>query len=191
MKDDYLQPDFYHFNEDSIQLVRFIKENIDNSTEHSALEVGAGCGVISCELFKNVGLKSLLLVELQAEFLPYLKDNLDSVGIKNYSIHQSSFSGDDFLKVVRSKNSLVCFNPPYFFNHEGRSSNNSQLETCRRIERSDFLKWFKNSFESLEAGGLLFFCHRSDTWQAKDFGFTDILKEKGPGATFYFWKKEN
>ena len=51
MKDDYLQPDFYHFNEDSIQLVRFIKENIDNSTEHSALEVGAGCGVISCELF--------------------------------------------------------------------------------------------------------------------------------------------
>lgn len=187
MESDYLQPDFYHFNEDSIILVNFINANLPILSRYQIIEVGAGCGVISCELLKDKIFGSLTLVEIQISFLSVLKENLKNNNINNYSICNDSFTNDDLTEIEVD---LIYFNPPYFFTNEGRSSADDQKELCRRIDRSDFLKWFSHCATYLKKGGALFFCHRLNSWKASDFGFIEIKKDTQKGASFYYWENQ-
>ena len=72
MHHEYKQPSFYHFNEDSILLVKEalkLEEGIE-----SVLDLCAGCGVIGVEYaISNSKIKRLSFVELQKQFIKYIE----------------------------------------------------------------------------------------------------------------------
>lgn len=163
MQEDYQQPDFYHFSRDSITLAKFlIKEcSLDETSE--LLEIGAGCGVVTCEFLKHAKSipKSVTLIELQEAFVPYLEKNLNSSfeGEKEKFkiINQNVF---DWFKSDALNPCLIYFNPPYFFKEDSRPSESTLKDTCRRISKDDFRKLLLSSKEILKPGGEVVFCHR-------------------------------
>jgi tRNA1(Val) A37 N6-methylase TrmN6 len=134
---DYAQPDFYKFNQDSIALINHLK--IKHLFPKSILDLGAGCGIIGIELQKKFNSFDLALVEAQHEFREYLEINLKGFGLKesNQSLIIESFSGF-FLE---KKFDLIVSNPPYFLPGTGKSSSSSNRDTCRhfRIDSIEIL----------------------------------------------------
>ncbi len=188
LKDDYLQPDFYRFNEDSVNLAKFM-------TSHSSyksgrvLEVGPGCGIITCELIahSHLNFKDILFVEREVGFKESLESNMSRLKTPNNLNVQYFY--EDFLSFRADGFSLIYFNPPYFFTTESRPSPDIRKEGCRRMAREDFISWLKHVHSLLNTGGEFFFCHRLNDWTAKAFGFTEVEVEERAGATFYDWKK--
>lgn len=185
--DDYSQPDFYHFDEDSINLVKFmssffeVEEDLEE-VQGDVLEIGAGCGVISIELHKIYPIKNLTLVEQEPSFESYISKNLPK-GLKPKIFHKN-FLEMNFL----SRFDLIYFNPPFFFVEDSRASASSKRDSCRRIKRADWEKWLFDAIEILNDEGRLFFCHRN----VMDFGNFEVVvisKKKINQTWFYYLKK--
>jgi len=118
---DYLQPDFYRFNEDSLLLVEKIKNKITNA--HSILDIGAGCGVIGIELSKYFRPKKLHLLELQNEYAFYLKENIKMLEAEiDAEVFISNLSR--WTRTIRYD--LIVCNPPYYLPGRGQISKDSQ-----------------------------------------------------------------
>ena len=90
----YKQPEFYHFTEDSIELSRFIERGwkISKNRNYTVVEFGAGSGIVSCELFKNLNVDQsnivLHLVEKEREFEKSLLYNIEHFcPLKKTKIH--------------------------------------------------------------------------------------------------------
>lgn len=193
MNSDYFQPEFYHFDEDSIFLAKFIFENVRKEyfKENSRfLEVGSGCGVISFELSQLVEENDSLqfdLIEKQIEFEEFSKKNRVEFGGKN---SQFNFHWEDFLKMEFFLNyPCVYSNPPFFYLEDSRPSHNSQRDICRRIPKKMMDMWLFKMVEVLEPRGNLFFCHRDSNLSANSFSMEEIKKEKRNKSIFYWWKK--
>ena len=73
---DYVQPDFYRFNEDSLKLVTRVESTLSKASH--VLDVGAGCGIIGIELALRINIGELHLLEVQQDFLPFIETNLNS-----------------------------------------------------------------------------------------------------------------
>lgn len=146
----YSQPSFYHFSRDSISLANFINKRVLLQNKKNLLEVGAGSGIITCELLRLVEdwQGSLTLLEKQVAFLSHLKDNLEeslNVLNVNYSIYQ-----DDFLSWADNYPfDLIYYNPPYFFSEETRPSPLQEKDLCRRIQKKKLKSWINKSRELL------------------------------------------
>lgn len=113
---DYLQPEFYRFNEDSLKLVHLIKEKL--SACSAILDLGAGCGVIGIELSSHFNPALLTLVELQNEFHDFLQQNCQKFVKANFEVFITSFG----LWNPLYKYDLVVCNPPYYLPHSGQQS---------------------------------------------------------------------
>ncbi len=123
---DYLQPDFYRFNEDSLLLVEKIKNKITNA--HSILDIGAGCGVIGIELSKYFRPKKLHLLELQNEYAFYLKENIKMLEAEiDAEVFISNLSR--WTRTIRYD--LIVCNPPYYLPGRGQISKDSQRSLSR------------------------------------------------------------
>ena len=127
MNDDYEQPSFYRFKEDSIQRVRWILEQ--NLTPENILYLGAGSGVIGIELARSLKPKGLTLLEVQKEFFSSLEINCRKFleGVTNYSIHIDSF----YNFSPASKYDLIVSNPPYYLPGRGEIANNPNRAVAR------------------------------------------------------------
>ncbi len=179
IEEDYHQPDFYHFTQDSLELVRFIEEK-ENSWE-SALEVGSGCGVITGELAKTFSSGKFLVLEKLKEFRPYLEKNLSS-----YPHVQMKMT--DFLKFETDKSfDLIYFNPPYFYEESSRPSLNQLKNQCRQIKSELFQQWIIHAKKMLSSRGRLYFCHRDKHIIAEDWGFKLKEKREKKGCILYSW----
>jgi tRNA1Val (adenine37-N6)-methyltransferase len=123
---DFLQPDFYRFNEDSLLLIEKIKSKIINPD--TILDVGAGCGVIGIELSKYYRPKRLHLLELQAEYEFYLKENIKML---DSEIDAQVFISNFSCWSRTTKYDLIVCNPPYYLPGRGQLSKDSKRTFAR------------------------------------------------------------
>lgn len=115
---DYLQPDFYRFNQDSLQLVNWIATKLQTASD--ILDLGAGSGVIGIELANRLRPQSLTMVELQPEFMPYLQSNSQDQKKGHYDIGIVNSSFGEF-KTAKTFD-LIVSNPPYYLPGNGEAS---------------------------------------------------------------------
>lgn len=124
---DYHQPDFYRFNQDSLQLVKFV-----SSVVHSAeriLDLGAGSGVIGIEIARGLEPKHLTLVEVQEEYRFFLKKNIEEFLPEKIQNELVITSFGKFHS--ESKWDLIVCNPPYYFPDSGQASPDHRRNTAR------------------------------------------------------------
>ena len=143
---DYSQPNFYHFSEDSTYLANYILKNKDINQIQSILDIGAGCGVIGIEIARKMKEEaSLLALEPQIAFNKYLEINKKFLSSHiNFEIHNSSIGQFESDKIF----DLVVSNPPYFEKGRGRRSHIPERQICRTFEL-DSLEIFIQKISSL------------------------------------------
>jgi tRNA1Val (adenine37-N6)-methyltransferase len=124
---DYSQPDFYRFNEDSIKLINFVLER--NKSAKAILDLGCGSGIIGIEVSNALLPSDLYLLDGQHEWMDHIKKNIDQKlkrGI-NTSIILDTFGN---WKSERKFDLIVC-NPPYFLPGHGEASLNKLRDNSR------------------------------------------------------------
>jgi tRNA1Val (adenine37-N6)-methyltransferase len=162
--DDYFQPDFYRFNQDSLILVRWI---LDQKISYkSILDLGAGSGVIGIELARQMHPEKLVLVEYQKEFIPFLQKNCQTFLPKNIQseIVRSAFSE---LQTHQTFDLIVC-NPPYYLPGKGQESKLPERAIARSFIKDDW-KILLNTIEIyLAPQGLAFLVVKNDPMILKE-----------------------
>lgn len=136
---DYLQPDFYRFNEDSIKLVKFVASQV--SSAKSILDLGAGSGIIGIELANILRPTELTLLEVQPEWNEYLQHNVKHfLNADTYpSIVESSFGN---WNPDKQYDLIVC-NPPYYLPGHGQPNSDRR----KAIARSFMIDGWKELLE--------------------------------------------
>lgn len=149
MSNDYQQPDFYRFNQDSLELVNLVTMSLPEID--SIIDLGAGCGVIGIELSRRLKPKKLTLLELQNEFEPYLIHNVQEflpTGIE-HQIIISSFSN----YVTSDKYDLIVCNPPYYLPGHGEVPKNKNRAIARSFVNDSWSTLIKTIAELLSFKG--------------------------------------
>lgn len=176
MIEDYRQPSFYRFNEDSTALVRYIND-LKLGDNVSFLDIGTGCGIIGIELARLNPLWKGTLLEPQREFLGYIKENQLLYKKEYLDVVVSSFEKASF----ENSFDLIFFNPPYFFENQARPSSNQNRHMCRQINEEAFKNWFEILPGILSKQGKVIFCFRSnESWLRKfkpsGLGYRELKK---------------
>lgn len=155
---DYLQPTFYRFNEDSLKLVSFVNSIIKDVD--SILDLGAGSGVIGIELSNRLVPKELTLLEAQEDYLPFLETNCQALlRIETKSkIILSSFGE----WIPDRKYDLVVCNPPYFLPGHGQKSSDPRKQLARTFEKDSWDILIKLVRDCVSEKGRAFFVIRTD-----------------------------
>lgn len=124
---DYLQPEFYRFNEDSLKLVKKAAERVNSAKQ--ILDLGAGSGIIGIEAANFFNPELLVLVELQPEFQSFIQHNIRTqLRSKTITeVHIKSFS--DWRH--SQKFDLVLVNPPYYLPGRGQRSKDPAKDKAR------------------------------------------------------------
>jgi tRNA1Val (adenine37-N6)-methyltransferase len=158
MSEDYSQPDFYRFNEDSIKLVKWIQTT--GLKPRRILDLGAGSGIIGIELARVLNPQELTLVELQGEFLPNLASNCQNFlpNSISHSIVISSFL--DFTDP--EKFDLIVCNPPYYLPGKGELSKNPNRAMARSFVVDSWVILLRKVGELMTPGGKTFFVLKND-----------------------------
>lgn len=125
--DDYSQPDFYRFNQDSLELIEFIINQKPHAL--SILDLGAGSGIIGIELARRLQVKKLTLLELQSEYEIHLKKNADYF-LDSDTECKIIFSSFGHFK-PQEKFSLIVSNPPYYLPGKGEVAKDSRRALAR------------------------------------------------------------
>jgi tRNA1(Val) A37 N6-methylase TrmN6 len=158
MSEDYSQPDFYRFNEDSTALIKWIQNSGLNP--QSILDLGAGSGILGIELARILKPQTLTLVEAQDEFLPFLNLNADRflppsvtpvVAMNKFS----NFSSDTQFDLI------VC-NPPYYLPGKGEVSQNPNRAIARSFLLDSWPVLLAKISELLAVEGKAFIVLKSD-----------------------------
>lgn len=127
---DYAQPDFYRFNEDSISLINFVKSYIKDAK--AILDLGAGSGIIGIEIANSLKASKLTLVEYQADFMPYLHQNIKDFLTPGISANVLQESFGTFIS--SEKFDLIVSNPPYYLKGEGEASKDPRRGLARSFQ---------------------------------------------------------
>ncbi|MBY0517415.1 MAG: methyltransferase [Bacteriovoracaceae bacterium] len=157
---DYLQPEFFRFGWDQV----FFVENVAQLTKFKEnchlVELGAGSGVISCELSKKIQIESCDLLEFQKEeWESYLIPNLEhQSSIKNPRFHWGKVS--EFNLDCSIKADLVVCNPPYFVPRDGRASADPRRNIAHRFVIDSWQDWIDAMVRTLKPDGEAFWLHR-------------------------------
>lgn len=179
---DYSQPEFYHFSEESLELIYFAKVLLKGKEQlKTAIDIGTGCGVIGIEaLSKLPQIRHMTFLELQEEFLFHLKENLNKAEITDAAIIQCSLGNFEGCF------DLIFSNPPYFIPGEGRVSKQNNRQLCRTFEVDGWEVFFKKVSELLKPNGLIFFCVKEEGKIERFLtSFKLIKKEKTKAATLF------
>jgi tRNA1Val (adenine37-N6)-methyltransferase len=125
---DYRQPEFYRFNEDSLKLVKKVCDEVQKA--NSILDMGAGSGIIGIELARLLKANRLDLLEAQTDYHSYLEQNIKEQlpAEIDSEVMLSSFGKWEPQRVY----DLIVCNPPYFLSGSGEPSK----DTRRNIARS-------------------------------------------------------
>ena len=134
---DYYQPDFYHFSEDSIHVTKHALNCIGEKREAlSVIDLCCGSGVVGFEIWKMCDdIEKIVFLELQNEFREFWDKNLQFC-ISSREHHKASFF-QGALSVLLSDNNfngkfdLIVSNTPYFEKGKGRLSPNLNKNICR------------------------------------------------------------
>ena len=155
---DYLQPDFYRFNQDSIELVRWVSTQIKSARR--ILDLGAGCGVIGLELARALHPEQLTLVEVQGAFGPYLEENLKIFLPNRPGVRIDLMSFQDWTPDARYD--LIVSNPPYYLPGHGEASQCQQRGICRTFHIDGWEILLELISKSLSSDGHAFISVKND-----------------------------
>lgn len=149
---DYSQPDFYRFNEDSLLLIKHVQSKIQNP--QSILDLGAGSGILGIELALNSRPMSLTLVELQEEFKNHLELNV-AFFLNNAVATDISIASFSDFKSPKKFDLIVC-NPPYYLPGHGQPSPNRSRHLARTFVKDSWNELFLCIHRNLAANGTAF-----------------------------------
>jgi len=155
---DYLQPDFYRFNQDSLFLVNWIATRLQTASH--ILDLGAGSGVIGIELANRLKPQSLTMVELQSEFMPYLQSNSQDQKKGHYDIRVVNSSFGEF-KIDKTFD-LIVSNPPYYLPGHGETSQDLRKGKARAFLVDGWLVLLRRIEELLTPEGRAYIVIKND-----------------------------
>lgn len=161
---DYSQPEFYRFNEDSLKLVQRIKDSGVKAT--AVLDLGAGCGVLGIEVANQLGCESLTLLEPQVDFYSHLETNLAhqiKVPLKAEII--KAFFGE---WTPEKKYDLIVCNPPYYLPGRGQPYKDARRELARSFIKDDWRILLKLIEKALTPEGKAFIVIKNDLFILKE-----------------------
>lgn len=158
--EDYLQPEFFRFGWDQFFLVETVLEFIQQKKLTEMIELGAGSGVITCELSKKIHIEMAHLVEYQKEdWENFLIPNITKKAKLNQTLYHwmsvGEFNLDQMIQVP-----LIVANPPYFLPESGRKSVDPRRNIARRFVINSWQEWIDCMIRSLAPGGQAFWLHR-------------------------------
>ena len=149
----YQSKNGYRFNSDSMILSWFVQRICaDLGSDASALEIGAGSGIVSIVLKRRGFLPKIDCVEIQRPLCGILKKNIERNSLSN---EISAFCADiaDFAKTKRKKYDLVFVNPPYFAKESGHLSADSEKALAKHEVAGSLADFFDVSKNILRKGG--------------------------------------
>ena len=155
----YLQPDFFRFGTDSLWLCEEIK-NLCSIPVVRVLELGAGSGVISCELGAHYTQAHFTCLELQSGFLPFLQENLQQHLFQRSCVIQGSVA--EYNLQSDEVFDLIVFNPPYFEVSASRPSPQLEREICRKHVVGSWEDWMECVLRGLAPEGEALWVHRRE-----------------------------
>ncbi|MBF0312235.1 MAG: methyltransferase [Oligoflexia bacterium] len=156
---DYISPDFYRFNQDSIMVAKLAAKYLLGSEEKvkiktlKILDLGAGNGVIGIELARSLVATlptislELHFCELQPEFIPFIEENChhfaNTIPKRIFNCSFSEFDGGHSYDIIVS-------NPPYFSVGAGKiSPKGLQRNICRFFVRDSMAEFLQTIDRSL------------------------------------------
>ena len=151
--DLYQSKNGYRFNSDSMILSWFVNRICSGyGSENSALEIGAGSGIVSIVLKKRGFLPKIDCVEIQKSLYEILKKNIENNSLSEEII---PFFADfaDFAKTKRKKYDLIFVNPPYFAKESGHLSVDSEKALAKHEIAGNLADFFEISKNILRKGG--------------------------------------
>lgn len=133
---NYAQPDFYRFTTDSIELAKVAAAHTTPAAK-KILELGAGCGVVSCEFAQRVSHQlEIHLCEKQRDYESYLEQNFTALSqLRANFTHHFHFVPWDQLR--ESSFDVILSNPPYFLAGRGRVGADERREIARRWDHQE------------------------------------------------------
>ena len=160
---DYVQPDFYRFNSDSIELAKFVYEQNNTKKLKNVADYFCGCGVIGIELIQlGLNCEEITFLEKNKKFIPFINKNTDlfirretvkpKIIINNASIENS----------LNNKFDLIVANPPYFYPLRSRLSENEDRNAARFFQHITFFEIVMHVNNHLTEGGRGYILYRAD-----------------------------
>lgn len=149
----YQSKNGYRFNSDSMILSWFVNRICPNlGTENSALEIGAGSGIVSIVLKRRGFLPKIDCVEIQGSLYKILEKNIETNSLTGEIL---PFCADfaDFVRTKRKKYDLVFVNPPYFAKESGHLSTDSEKALAKHEVAGSLADFFEISKNILRKGG--------------------------------------
>lgn len=155
---DYLQPEFYRFNEDSLKLVRFVTREL--KTAEKILDLGAGCGIIGIELANHFQASELHMLELQEGFRESLSVNLkNKLNQKtHHQLYMSSFSNWD----PEIEYDLIVSNPPYYLPGHGMLGPSEERNRARSFQVDNWKVLVAKASAALSDKGIIYFVVKNE-----------------------------
>jgi tRNA1(Val) A37 N6-methylase TrmN6 len=137
----YSQPQTYRFSLDSIELAKYVADQLNSMTaeEKSQLRVAdlcAGCGVIGLELvFHQSEIRTVDFIEVQDVDRSHVEANSVTVPASTEG-RQLQWCEMNYQNLIghetwRGRYDLVLCNPPYFEPHQGRRPPDTFKSRCR------------------------------------------------------------
>lgn len=157
--ENFFQPEFYRFNEDSTELAKLVLRDTSQKTICNYLDAACGCGVIGIEILRNKEIENSVFVEKQSEFLESLKKNID----KYIPGKKALIEINDLRNLsAEIKFDLITINPPYFNSKNSRPSPDENKNICRIFEDHQLVEIFEKLLYFLEDDGSLYFSFRKE-----------------------------
>lgn len=155
---DYKQPSFYRFNQDSILLSKFVLQEIRNA--HKILDLGAGSGVIGLEVAQVLRPLLLLSLEVQSDYEECLKENMEYFLPKESKGRIEIKSFKDFSPIEYFD--LILCNPPYYFPDSGRPASDPRRQIARSFSIDNWDILFGLTKRSLDQNGRAYFVLKNE-----------------------------
>jgi tRNA1Val (adenine37-N6)-methyltransferase len=154
----YSQPDFYRFNEDSINLVKWIQST--GIKPKRILDLGAGSGVLGIELALLLNPQELTFVEVQKEFQTHLETNCRCF-LSNSVAHSIIIKSFLDFKSDQKFDLIVC-NPPYYLPGNGELPQDPKRAIARTFLIDSWPILLKTISDSMSAEGKGFIVLKED-----------------------------
>lgn len=198
---EYIQPDFYHFSEDSIHLAKFaVRSVLENCGDQKVeklniLDLCCGCGVVGIEFLRTLPHEFMVtrldFLDVQEEMISLARQNISKLTNENrgdiiFNYYQTSFQNVS----LEVNYDLILCNPPYFKTGHGRLGKNDKRNLCRfwtENEEREFFNFLKNNL--FKGGQAYFLCRDKKYLEELSFKSNNLkIIESKPSYNICFFK---
>ena len=177
---DYIQPDFYHFSQDSVDLAKYVSSLNYGPTK--VLDLFAGCGVVGIEFMQNSpSTKEIYFLEKEPEYFNFLEENCHKLN-RSFHILKGDFEAFDFNEF-----DLIISNPPFYSLDEGRIPKCKQKRNCHFMSAQKLAKLMEKFSLAVNHSCEVYFLGRRDLFWIRPYISSNqisIVKELSKTSIF-------